>query len=415
MKDVGIVGGGIIGLCTAWYLQEAGCTVTIIDKGNGQEGCSFGNAGMIVPSHIIPLATPGMIAKGIGWLFDSKSPFYIKPGLNKELLNWGWRFYRSATDENVKKAIPHLRDINLLSRSLYKELSEKPELDFELHERGLLMLYKTAKTEREEVEAAEVANHAGVKAEVLSPAQVQAMEPDMAVNVRGGIYFPGDAHLVPRSFMNALQRALVKKGVRFVSDQTVEAFETAHQRVQKVITAKEAFAFDAVVVAGGAWSAALVKKLRVNLPMQGGKGYSFMLPDWGNRLRIPSLLLDHRVAITPMNSELRLGGTMEIGGLEAKINLNRVKGIAEAVPHYYPELKVEVPAIQQIWHGFRPCSPDGLPYIGQLTHFENVVVATGHGMMGLSLAPATGKLVSELVLQQPASMNLEAFHPERFD
>lgn len=184
MSNVGIIGGGIIGLTSAYYLTQAGHKVTVIEKGNLQEGCSFGNAGMIVPSHFIPLAAPGMISKGIRWMFNSKSPFYVRPSLNPDLLKWGYLFYRNSSQANVDNAIPALKELSYYSKSLYQQMAKKLPFDFGYHERGLLMLYKTEEIESEERETAEIANHYGVEARVLTAEQVQDMEPDVRVDVR---------------------------------------------------------------------------------------------------------------------------------------------------------------------------------------------------------------------------------------
>lgn len=196
MENVGIIGGGIVGLCSAYYLSRAGCRVTIIDSGDFTEGCSFGNAGMVVPSHFTPLAAPGMIRKGIRWMFNSSSPFYVRPRWSSDLLRWGYYFYRSSTHEHVERSIPVLMEISLLSKDLYRQLSKEPSFDFGFTERGLLMLYQTEAVEREERETVDLARRHGMEAEVLAPREVQRLEPDVEVNVRGGIYFPGDAHLI---------------------------------------------------------------------------------------------------------------------------------------------------------------------------------------------------------------------------
>jgi D-amino-acid dehydrogenase len=158
----------------------------------------------------------------------------------------------------------------------------------------------------------------------------------------------------------------------------------------------------------------MTSKLGISLPMQAGKGYSFTLQNVEKNSRIPSIFLEARVAVTPMGNTLRFGGTMEITGIDHTINMNRVRGIVEAIPTYYPEMKVDMPKKEQIWHGLRPCSPDGLPYIGRSSTISNLVFATGHAMMGLSLGPGTGKLVSEIINQEKTSIDIKPFNPERF-
>jgi D-amino-acid dehydrogenase len=414
MKNIAIVGGGIVGLCSAYYLNRAGHQVTVFDEGNLDENCSIGNAGMIVPSHIIPLASPGMIAKGIRWMFDSKSPFYVKPRLSGDLIKWGMKFYSHANKQHVDKSIPVLKEISVLSKLLYQQLAAEKLFDFGYEERGLMMLYQNTNTEEEEIEAAHLSNRHGVEAQILSLGEIQKLEPDVKISARGGVYFPGDAHLVPQLLMKNLVNYLKQSGVVIRQQTRVEDFDVKGNKVENLRASDDSLVFDEFVIATGAWSGVLCSKLGIDLPMQSGKGYSFTLNDVKKNIRIPSILIEGRVAVTPMGSALRFGGTMEINGTDRSVNMNRVKGIVETIPKFYPEMNVAVPAAKEVWNGLRPCSPDGLPYIGRSVKFHNVVIATGHSMMGLSLGPATGKLVSELIDEKPLSMKLDQLNPERF-
>lgn len=411
---IGIIGGGIIGLCSAYYLQKAGHQVTIFDQSILGDGCSTGNAGMIVPSHIVPLAQPGMIAKGMRWMLKSTSPFYVKPRLNADLMRWGWLFYRHATPEHVARAIPQLRDLSLLSKRLYQDLAINGDLSFEWQERGLFMLYKTAAAEHDMAEEAAVANHAGIDAQVLTGQQVQDMEPHTRVDVRGGVLYPGDAHLNPNELIVSLVTYLRGAGVTIVDGQTVTGFGKIGSRITSVQTRQGAHDIDELVVAGGAWSPELSRMLGISLSLQGGKGYSFMLKNVLNNVQVPAIMLEARATATPMGHDLRFAGTLEVAGTDMTVNMNRVRGIVQSINHYYPDISVPMPAVETVWRGLRPCSPDGLPYIGRATHFDNVILATGHGMMGLSLGPATGKLVSELVEGEVNSMEISGFRVGRF-
>ncbi len=417
---IGIVGGGVVGLCSAYYLHKAGFQVTVFDKDPIADGCSFGNAGMIVPSHIVPLAQPGMMAKGMRWMLKSTSPFYVKPRLNADLMRWGWLFYQHSTPEHVERSIPLLRDLSLLSKKLYQELaagqddSGRPLLDFGWQERGLLMLYKTPAAEHDMAEEAEVANHAGVEAAILTAQQVQDLEPDVRVSVRGGVLFPGDAHLNPGQFVRSLVAYLKQQGVTILENTTVTDLVKTGKRVTAVRVGQNDYPVDNVVIAGGAWSPEMAAKLGLRLPVQGGKGYSFMLRNPATLPRIPAIMLEARATATPIGPDLRFAGTLEVAGTDLTVNMNRVRGIVQSINNYYPDIPVEMPAVDTVWRGLRPCSPDGLPYIGRAPHHENVILATGHGMMGVSLGPATGKLVAELLSDQVTSMDLAGFRADRF-
>lgn len=421
MPHITIIGGGVIGLCSAYYLTQENCRVTLIERNRFEDGCSFGNAGMIVPSHFIPLAAPGMIEQGIRWMFNSESPFFVKPRLSWDLFNWGWEFYRAATKKQVAIASPALRDISLLSKSLYHELAQQPGFQFSFEEKGLMMLCKSAHTFDEEAVVAEQANALGIEARVLSKTALNALEPEIKPEVAGAVYYPGDAHLYPDAFMQQLREYLIGAGVEILAETTVLDFEFQNKRITHLKLSRNAqeqrLPVDELLLATGAWSQHLGRALRLNLPIQAGKGYSFTLPQReGQRLRFPTILAEARVAITPMAGQfIRFGGTMEIGGLNDNINLNRVRGIVKAIPKYFNGYAVEMPKAPNIWHGLRPCSPDGLPYIGRSRQHDNLCIATGHAMMGLSLAPATGKLISEVMTGQTPSVGMELFEVGRYE
>jgi D-amino-acid dehydrogenase len=412
---VAIIGSGIIGLSSAYYLNQAGHEVTIIDKSDLSDGCSHGNAGMIVPSHIIPLAAPGMVAKGIRWMFNSRSPFYVRPRFSMSLLKWGWEFYRHANKAHVAKSIPALKELSFYSKSCYQSWAAELPFDFGYQERGLLMLYKNRETEHEESETAAIANDHGVEARILSSEEVQILEPDVKVNVRGGVYFPGDAHLTPQVLVSQLTAYLKGNGVTFLTATTVTDFLLSGRQIQSIQTKTDQLNFDEVILATGSWSGALASRLNLSLPMQAGKGYSFTVQNVEKNIRIPSIFLEARVAVTPMANTLRFGGTMEITGVDHTISMNRVKGIVDSIPLYYPDMNVKMPEVEQIWHGLRPCSPDGLPYIGRSQKIENLVLATGHSMMGLSLGPGTGKIVADVIAGKPSEIQLAAFNTDRYN
>jgi len=409
MSKVLIIGGGIVGLTSAYYLQKKGYEVTVLDKGDITDNCSFGNAGMIVPSHFVPLAAPGMIKQGIRWMFDSKSPFYVRPSLNGNLINWGLKFMKHATAKHVSQSAVPLRDLSLLSKKLYEGLAKEPDFDFELTNNGILAFYKTEKAGEEEAHLAARAIELGLDMAVLTADECRALQPDLKLDVLGAVHYRCDAHLYPTKLMNALLQYLLNNGVKIERGRAVDKIETVGNRIMKVFTGNTAWEADQYVLATGSWSPAVAKMADVKISLMPGKGYSFMEPEPQQRLTIPALLCEARVAITPMNGQIRYGGTMELDKINTRINMQRVKGIVESVPAYFPDLKPALPAEKDIWYGFRPSSPDGLPYIGRSEKRENLIIATGHGMMGLSLGPATGLLVSQIASGMATDLKMEPF------
>lgn len=409
MAKVLIIGGGIMGLSSAYYLQKKGYEVTVLDKGDISDNCSFGNAGMIVPSHFVPLAAPGMISQGIRWMFDSKSPFYVRPSLNGNLISWGLKFMKHATNKHVNQSAEPLRDLSLLSKKLYEDLAKEPGFDFELTNNGILAFYKTEKAGEEEAHLAKKAIALGLDMAVLNAEECKALQPNLNLDVLGAVHYRCDAHLYPTKLMNALLAYLEKNNVKIIRNKEVDRIESSANRITKVFTGEESWEADQYVIATGSWSPAIAKMVDLNISLMPGKGYSFMEKEPENRLTIPALLCEARVAITPMNGSIRYGGTMELDKINSRVNMVRVKGIVESVPKYFPDLHPALPEEKQVWFGFRPSSPDGLPYIGRSTKKENLIVATGHGMMGLSLGPATGLLVSQIVAEQATELKMEPY------
>jgi D-amino-acid dehydrogenase len=414
-KHVLIIGSGVIGLCSAYYAAQRGHRVTVIDRNPEQrDGCSFGNAGMIVPSHFVPLAAPGMVALGLKWMWNPESPFYIKPRLSGELIDWGFKFWKAANPKQVKAAAPLLRDLNFASRAAYEELASLPDADFGLVEKGLLMLCKSQHGLDEEAAMAAKARALGVPAEVLDARQTARIDPAVTMDVAGSVYFPKDCHLVPGRFMAMLKRQLDQMGVVFCWETEVTEIVPSSKRVTEILTTNGDFSADEYVLAGGSWSPHLARRLGLHIPMQAGKGYSLTLVHPRELPQICSIFTEARVAVTPMGGSLRVGGTMEMSGLNEDINPARVQGIVKSVPEYYPKFSVEDFAGIKPWCGLRPCSPDGLPYLGRTAKFENLTLATGHAMMGLSLAPVTGKLVAEIVSGEKPSRDLMLLNPDRY-
>ena len=412
MKHVVIVGGGVIGLSAALECVRRGHRVSVIERAPTQRGASLGNAGMIVPSHFIPLAAPGMIALGLKWMWNPESPFYIQPRLNWDLAAWAVRFWQASTHARVERAAPLLRDLHLASREAYVRLAEEEE--FGLVKRGLLMLCKSARTLEEEAHTATKAKVLGIPAEVLDARQTAALDPAVTMDIAGAIYFEKDCHLDPARYVAALERRLRAAKAELIYDAEVTGWRRDGAKLAAVRTTRGEIAADEFVLAGGSWSSGLVADLGLRLPMQAGKGYSITIPQPIEQPRLCSIFTEARVAVTPMGGALRFGGTMEIAGLNERINPRRVAGILRAIPHYFPRFRAEHFEGLPPWSGLRPCSPDGLPYLGRTRAATNLVVATGHAMMGLSLAPVTGELVGQIIDGESPRFDLSLLRADRF-
>ena len=415
MKHVVIVGGGVIGLCVAHYALRRGHRVTVLERGAADhDSCSLGNAGMIVPSHFTPLAAPGMVALGLKWMWNPESPFYVKPRLDWDLIAWGLKFWRAATPDHVRRAAPLIRDLSFASRACFEELATSPGFDFGLEKRGLLMLCKTQHGLDEEAQTAAKARALSIPAEVLDAKAVAALEPGVRMDIAGAVLFPQDCHLTPQRFLADLQRAVTGAGGKIVFDSEVTGWRFESRKIVAVRTARGEISGDEFVLCGGAWSPGIAWELRLALPMQAGKGYSLTLAQPRQLPKLCAIFTEARVAVTPMGGALRFGGTMEIAGLNERINPRRVAGIIKSVPQYYPEFSPDDFASLRPWSGLRPCSPDGLPYLGRTRAYENLCLATGHAMMGLSLGPITGKLVAEIVSDEKPAHDLTLLDPDRF-
>ncbi|MDB5139524.1 MAG: amino acid dehydrogenase [Mucilaginibacter sp.] len=415
MSKAIIIGGGVIGLFSAYYLHKSGWEVDVLDRGDLSDNCSFGNAGMVTPSHFVPLASPGMVEQGIRWMFNSKSPFYVKPSLNKDLLSWGLKFVKSATKKHLERSAGGLRDISLLSRDLYHEFEKDAGFDFGLTDNGILMLFKSPKVEEEELHMVEKATNLGLDAQYLTPDECHKLQPGIELDILGAVHYHCDSHMYPNMLMKGLVKYLEAEGVGIHRNTEVTKIIHDGKNITSVLTEDNEYTADSYLISGGSWSPGIAKLVGLKVPLMPGKGYSFMVHEPVKKMTIPSILCEARVAVTPMNGSIRFGGTMEIGKINKQVNMNRVKGIVESVPKYFPDFKLPVPDQKDIWFGFRPCSPDGLPYIGMSGKYNNLAIATGHAMIGLALGPATGKLIADALNGQQPIMDMNMFSPFRYE
>jgi D-amino-acid dehydrogenase len=415
MKKVVIIGGGIIGLSSAFYLVRSGWKVTVLDKGDFLDNCSYGNAGYVCPSHFVPLATPGIVKQGLKWMLNSKSPFYVQPRLSRELMSWGRKFMASANKAQVDRAAIPLRDIALLSLEEYGKWATTEGFSFNLVHKGLLEIFQTAEKAHHAEQLVARSLELGLEAELLNKEELHALEPQTRINALGAINFKCDSHLFPNKLMAALIGHLRSSGVEFIDHVQVDRFETYKKTLARAFAGGRSFEADEFIMAAGAWTDKLATSLDIKIPMVAGRGYSITLVNSSYKLNHPAVLAEGRVALTPMDENtIRFGGTMEITSIGRKPRYERVQGILDSVKRFFPDFNQPLPSPDKIWFGYRPCSADGLPYIGRVRRFDNLVIATGHAMLGLSLGAGTGKLVGELINGSKLSMDILPFAVERF-
>lgn len=414
-SDVVVIGGGVIGVCAAYYLSERGREVTLVEQGDIADGCSYGNSGLIVPSHSTPLAQPGALASGLKWMLDPESPFYIKPRLDFELARWLLTFAANCTETHVHRALPTLRDLHLASAALYKDLSTLFDFGYQHH--GLILAFKTrAALEKGQAEA-ELLNKEGLTARPLTAQEAHDMEPTLRPDLAGGVYFPTDAHFTPSVFVRGLATWLEEQGrVAIQRNTKVTGLVVGRGRIIRVETTDGSFQPSEVVIATGSWSPALVSELNLYLPIQPAKGYSITVKRPKHYPRMGLLLDEASVAVTPMalpqGDVLRFGGTLELAGMDFSINQRRVDAIRRATRDYL--LGMDDLETVEVWRGLRPCTPDGLPIIARPKTYDNLTVAAGHAMLGMSLGPITGKLVAQMICGEKTAVDVVPLRLERF-
>ncbi|WP_369997133.1 NAD(P)/FAD-dependent oxidoreductase [Winogradskyella sp.] len=411
-KKVIVIGGGIIGLCAAYFLQKEGHNVTIVDRSSLNSGASYVNAGYLSPSHVIPLSAPGVMRKGIKWMFNPSSPLYIKPRLDLDFLKWALAFDKSSNTKHVEKSALVIRDITVLSQKLYEDISTSESFTAQYEKKGLMMLCQTDMALSEELNMAKMVIDLGLEAKEINKFDIKELEPDVNINAIGGIFYKCDHHSTPNEFMKEMKSYLKKVGVTFLTNEKVMDLSFDRATITSIQTNKQNLVADEFVLAAGSWSALLSKKIGLKLLLQAGKGYCINTKQ-PTGITLPAILAEAKAAVTPMNGFTRFAGTMEIAGINHNINRKRVDAIANAVNRYFPQIEVSKNEKEDAACGLRPVSPDGLPYIGKSSKCNNLTIATGHAMMGWSMGTATGLLVSEIISNKKTSLGLNPFHPDR--
>ena len=410
-QDVIIIGGGIIGLSAAVELAEKGASVLVLEKGKVGFGCSYGNAGWLTPCFAMPLPMPGLFLKSIKWLLNPEGPLYIKPSLDPLLIRWLTRFMLAMNEKQTQKAIEALVTLSQVSLQKYSALgNEFPEIGYD--GKGLLMVAQTEAGVRSAEEEMRRVASLNVPGQLLTADQVRTLEPSVIGNIQGGVYFPKEAHAEPLKVVQALAEKARRLGVQIKEDIEVTDFEMENKKIKSVKSLSGDFSAENFVLATGSWSTALSKKLRLGVPILGGKGYSMIVAPLSIQPKIPLMLIEKKIAITPRDGSLRIAGTLELVNQDFSITERRVQAIIRGSREFLPlPEKVE---IKELWRGLRPCTPDGVPMIGFSKKVPNLMLACGHQMLGLQSGYGTGQLVADLMLKGQSDLNRSVYNPNRF-
>ena len=409
---VGVVGGGVIGLCTAWYLRKLGADVVVVESSTVGGGCSFGNAGWVCPSISSPLPAPGLTLKSLSWMLRSDSPLYIKPTALPGLAPWLLRFRSFCNHADQKRGIAAIAALNRFTMERYDELAADG-VDFECHESGVLMVFQDSdKAAAAEKEVKLVTAAGATSCTDLSETEVYEREPMLRPGFRFGLFVGADRHVRPDSLTAGLGAALREGGAEIHEGIRVTGFRDEGRRVRGLLTTKGDLEVDAVVLAAGAHTGSLARMAGWPIPMTAGKGYSVTIDEPANQLRQPLYLGGAKIGLTPFRGTLRFSGTMELSGINDRMDLARIRSLRRIVSR-----EVDIPEARyggREWVGMRPIVPDSLPVMGKLPSRDNVYVNSGHQMLGVTLAASSGWALAGLMLEGRSGVGLEAFSAERF-
>lgn len=407
-----VIGAGVIGTATALDLARRGAEVTVLDRGEVASGCSYGNAGWLTPCFATPLPAPGVLTTSLRWLLDPESPLYVHPSLRWDWIRWIARFAASTTREHHRRGTDALAALSRWSFEAWAGLDAQDPGSFGFTRRGLLLVAETEAGLRSASHESEAMRRHGVRSTVLSLPEVRELEPSIVGAVAGGIFFEGEAHCEPAAAVRALARAAESAGARFETGTEVYGFERRGAGITAVRTTRGPKAADRFVLATGSWSKNLARAVGVRVPVLGGKGYSVVVEPFQPAPTRPVKIFERRVAVTPRDGSVRLGGTLELVDGDERISPRRVEAIVRgaravlAVP--------DPPRVVELWRGLRPCTPDGLPILGFAPAVDNLLIAAGHQMCGLHTGPASGRLAADLVLGEAPTFDPHPFRAERF-
>ena len=413
-----IVGGGVVGLCAAYYLSRAGAEVLVLERDKIGSGASSGNAGAVAPGHG-PMTRPGRILQALKWMADPTSPLYLPPRWNPSLWRWLFRFHSFCTEENVHRGMELLGPLGHAGRRLFDELVEEEGLDCEFQPKGYYEVYRTEEGYAGAQTELPLQHLHGYETQALPGPALEELEPALRPGTAGGLFFPEAATLDPGRFLEEIARAGKARGMEVRIGTEVAEVVSGKGRVRGVrLEDGEVLQGETVVLATGAYSLGLARAGGVDLPIQAAKGYHRDLPfgsagsEGVRQLNLTMMLGERYVFCTPMGGFLRLAGTLELSGTNHTIVKRRLENLTESAGRYLEGL--EGGRSQDDWVGLRPVTPDGLPVVGPAPGLQGLFVANGHAMLGLTLGPITGKLLAGWIVEGAPSEDLSALRPDRF-
>ena len=411
-----VIGGGVVGAMCAWYLVEAGCQVTIIDRGKFGAACSHGNCGYISPSHVLPLSQPGTVKKTLLAMLKSNSPFSIKPRFSASFLSWFWNFWKQCNEPDMLAAADGRHQLLQSSQQLYRDLVNEQGINCEYQEKGLLFVFDDSREFASYQKTNDlIIKHFGqdVAAIPYDANRLLEVEPALKPGVAAGAWFyPCDAHIRPDLLLSELRTRLEAKGTQFIESLNIDQFVRESGKAKAVSGNDQQIEADQFIVATGAMTPFLNRHLGCKIPIEPGKGYSLTMPQPQAMPQIPMILKETHVAITPMKSKYRIGSTMEFVGYDERINRKRLQLLKDGAKKYLVNPFCE--PIEEEWYGWRPMTYDGKPILDRSPWMNNVWVAAGHNMEGLSMATGSGKLISEMILGDDPHISPHHFSVSRF-
>ena len=412
-SDVLILGGGAVGLACALYLLRAGRSVTVLDRGEVGAATSHGNCGTITPSHAVPLAAPGVLAQGLRWMLKKDAPLRIAPRLDFTLFEWLLQFAWRCNARECRRITAIKAPLLMQARAELEMLVRDEKLACEFQASGTLNVYRDARAFEHSREMALLPAEFGLPVETLDGLACRRREPALNDNIVGGYFHSGDAQLRPERYCAELAGAIVAAGGEIREFAAIDGFRTTAGKVESVVTNQGELAAREIIFALGAWSPQIGKMLDLRIPIQPGKGYSITYTRPARYPRIPLSLKERAVCVTAWDSGYRLGSTMEFSGYDDSLNRTRLDALKRGAAEYL--IEPEGPCVVEEWYGWRPMTWDDLPILGRAATLKNLVLATGHGMLGITMSAITGRLIAETVCDTPPSLDTALFSPARFN